>query len=144
MRRLYFDLRFLCIACRISFLGSLPSCCSLKRLVFIAGIENVAPFFVRDMTADQFLSVENNWPLLLFALHPADTAPHEVSIPPSTGAVFVQNCPTCLHRELFVVERSTSSHFVSKPCTLSCFNCTHLRSVKSRRASPVPQILKMS
>ena len=42
------------------------------------------------------------------------------------------------------MERTTLSHLVSKPCAWSLSNCTLKKSLKSRRASLVPPILKQS
>ena len=46
-------------------------CCVLKRPVFIAAIELIVPYFLRNITVDQYFQS----PLLLSSLYLADTKP---------------------------------------------------------------------
>ena len=129
------------IAFRISSRVSFPRCCLLKRPVFVAGIEIIVPYVLLDITPHHFLQsrTTGRFSFLDCILH---IQSHE-KFQWRNGAVPCTHFPMGLDRELLVMDRSTSSHLVSKPCALSFFNWTLSRSLKSRRASPVPPILKL-
>ena len=143
---LFVFMHFLSVFCEFGRVGGFVTSQSLKELLFIAGSETICrPFnlYAAPHNGETVLSIENNWPVLSFWTVFLQMQGHErFQFLEVLWRVSWTQFPICLPREPFVMERSTSSHLVSKPCTLSFFKWSLRRSLKSRRASPVALILK--
>ena len=136
--------RFLCIAFRLSFWVSFPGC-SLKRPGFVAGKEIVVPLiFLLDITADNFFQskLTGRFSFLdcILQIHSRES----LQFLREMELFFLYKISDISSSGILVMERSTSSNLVSKPCTLTFFNCPLGRSLKSSRAWPVPLIVKLS
>ena len=115
--------------------------CALKRHIIVEGIEIIVlSLFLLHMPANHLLQSNMTG---RFSLLDRVLQYHAMRCLNSSEkwTCFCKSFPILLHRELFVMEKSTSFHLVSNPCTLSLFNWILNKSLKSRRASLVQRFV---